>query len=44
LPGTAVVTAGFSCGNDLVRTVVMDAPTISGASRPTSIGYSGATG
>src|SRR3954469_24445773 len=29
LPGTAFVTGGFSCGNDLVRTVVMDVPTVS---------------
>ena len=29
LSGTAFVTGGFSCGNDLVRTVVMDAPTVS---------------
>src|SRR5712664_1107233 len=43
LPGTAFVTGGFSCGNDLVRIVVMDVPTISRASRPISIGYSGAS-
>src|SRR5882757_10286734 len=41
LPGTAFNTFGFSCGNDLVRTVVMDAPTLSGASRPISIGTAG---
>src|SRR5882762_5212725 len=29
LSGTAFVTGGFSCGNDLVRTVVMDVPTLS---------------
>src|ERR1700681_4856379 len=41
LPGTAFITGDVSCGNDLVRTVVMDAPTLSGASRPISIGTAG---
>src|SRR5258705_7217693 len=41
LPGTTFVTGGFSCGNDLVRTVVMDAPTVSRGSRPISIDTAG---
>src|SRR3984885_7356590 len=28
LSGTGFFTGGFSCGNDLVRTVVMDVPTV----------------
>src|ERR1700682_2965082 len=41
LPGAGFVTGGFSCGNDLVRTVVMDAPMLSRANRPISIGTAG---
>src|ERR1700733_8825277 len=41
LPGTGFVTGGFSCGKDLVRTVVMDVPTVFRASRPISIDTAG---
>src|SRR5882724_436703 len=41
--GAAFVAGGVSCGNDLVRTVVMEVG-VQGASRPIGIGYNGASG
>jgi len=37
VPWTAFVTGGFSCGKDLVRTVVMDVPTVSSAIEPEAL-------
>src|SRR6201999_4331876 len=42
LSGTAAfVKGGFSCGNDLVRTVVMDVPMVLGPPGPIALVYGG---